>query len=166
MRGRTSRDGDLHYRRNSPTVFARLIRYSLNQFRFIRPYGPVPELGDRSYNFMDSFFEFSLFCLRAPMNELECGPLWLVVSFAAIGTAATVAVLLVQSYRDWCRWRAWCIGREGRASKDDSALLNDPDYVDAVRGVVRRRADRRKTRRTSTDRRSAQSGLPPGLHPG
>jgi hypothetical protein len=114
---------------------------------------------------MDSFFAFSLFCLRAPINELKCGPFWLVVSFAAFGTAATIMVLLVQSYVDWCRWRAWRIGRARRASKDDQDLLNDPDFADAVRNVVHRRADRRKSPRMSADRRSVPRGFHPDLHP-
>ena len=113
---------------------------------------------------MDSFFAFSLFCLRAPINELECGPFWLVVSFAAFGTAATIVVLLVQSYLDWCRFRAWRIKRS-RALNDDSALLNDPDFADAVRNVVHRRADRRKSPRMSADRRSAPREFHPDLHP-
>ena len=114
---------------------------------------------------MDSFFAFSLYCLRAPLNELECRPLWLVVSFAAFGAAAIIAVLLVQSYGEWRRRRAWRIERERRASKDDSAFLNDRDFADAVRHVVRQRADRRKSRRTSPDRRSAPREFYPNLHP-
>ena len=109
---------------------------------------------------MDSFLAFSLHCLRAPINEVECGPLWLVVSFVAFGAAAITAVLLLQSYRDWCRWRAWRI-KHSRASKDDSTLLNDPDFANAVQDIVHRRADRRKSPRISADRRSA----PLGLHP-
>ena len=113
---------------------------------------------------MDSFLAFSLHCLRAPINEVECGPLWLVVSFVAFGAAAITAVLLVQSYRDWCRWRPSRI-EHNRALKDDSDLLNDPDFADAVRDVVHRGADRRKSPRISADRRSPPPGLHPDLHP-
>jgi len=113
---------------------------------------------------MGSFLEFSLFCLRAPINESACGPLWLVVSFVAFGAAAISAVLLLQSYRDWCRWRAWRI-KHSRASKDDSTLLNDPDFANAVQDIVHRRADRRKSPRMTADRRSAPRVFHPDLHP-
>ena len=93
---------------------------------------------------MDSFFAFSLHCLRAPINELACGPFWLVVSFVAFGAGATTVVLLVQSYLDWCRRRAWRIAH-GREAKDDLELLNDPDFVDAARDVVRPRTDNRNS---------------------
>ena len=116
---------------------------------------------------MVSFFEFLLHCLRAPIDEVKCGPFWLVVSFAAFGAGATIAVLLVHSYVEWWRWRAWRLARERRASKDDSDPLNDPDFAEGVRDVVRLRAltDRRKSPRMSADRRSAPRGFDPDLHP-
>jgi len=114
---------------------------------------------------MDSSIGFLQFCLYAPINELGCGPLWLVVAFVAFGAAATIAVLLVHSYREWYRRRAWRLERERRASKDDSDLLKDPDFAVAVRQVVRQLADRRKSPRISADRRSAPRGLHPDLHP-
>ena len=93
---------------------------------------------------MDSFFAFSLFCIRAPINQLECGPFWLIVSFIAFGAAATVVALLVQSHARWRRWRAWRMEHESHVSQDDQGLLDDPDFTKAVRDVVDPRAENRK----------------------
>jgi hypothetical protein len=96
-----------------------------------------------SYNVMGPFLAFFRFCVGAPINELECGPFWLVVSFIAFGLAATITVLLVKSYSDWYRQHASRIKQHRRPTGDDLDL-NDPDFENAIRKVINPSPDGRQ----------------------
>ena len=78
---------------------------------------------------MDTYLEFLLSCVNSPMDTLECGPFWLVVSTIALGGAVTLLILIVHSFDRWYRMRNMVIELERRAAQDAQDRLKYPDLA-------------------------------------
>ena len=93
---------------------------------------------------MHTYLAFLLSCLNSPLASLECGPFWLVVAFVSFGVAATVVLLIIQSYREWNRTQTLRARHARRAVEKESDQRADLEFENEIGKDIDHRSDNKR----------------------